>query len=85
LTAAVLTRTEFDLLQAGTLLYFIFGEAPHLELEPKVDLASQERRRLQQYMAAIAARYTAVKTVYFAGQHSGAADFRNHPELVTRA
>lgn len=35
------------LVQAGVLLYFIFGEAPSLAITPRVDLAPHERLRLQ--------------------------------------
>ena len=67
--------------QAGTLLHFIFGEAPTLSLEPKADLTRSERIRLQRYTAAIAARYTAVASLN-AVSHSSAADSKGSRHMA---
>ncbi|PSC74948.1 Kinase superfamily isoform 4 isoform A [Micractinium conductrix] len=45
--------------RAGTLLSFLCGEAPGLELEPPAELAASDRARLLQYAAAFATRWAA--------------------------
>lgn len=70
-------------MQAGTLLHFIFGEAPNLNLEPKVDLPRNERIRLQRYTAAIASRYNAVASLNANRQSSGVDSRAVHHMAVT--
>ena len=49
-------------MQAGSLLYFMFEEAPRMDLSPDVRLSAQERQRLKRYAEDILVRYCAVST-----------------------
>ncbi|CAL8462240.1 g1771 [Coccomyxa elongata] len=75
------TASMRSYVKAGTLLYFIFGEAPHLNLEPKPDLPRNERLRLQRYTAAIAARYNAVAALN-SPSHSTTAESRTFRHMA---
>ncbi|KAK9818339.1 hypothetical protein WJX72_010890 [[Myrmecia] bisecta] len=45
--------------KVGSLFYFMFAEAPNLALEPRLDLAPADQKRLQRYTVCIGTRYTA--------------------------
>ena len=48
--------------QAGSLLYFMFEEAPRMDLWPEVRLSASERQRLKRYAEDIFVRYCAVSS-----------------------